>query len=165
VVRSDVPDDIRRGIQKRADEMGETGEGKMISYGQGAWNNMKAKAEAMRGRWVEKGTNRMEVKGVHRIAGRWYVRGYAPKAKTRRRAPSTRMAWWKVKACSRQGDNTVEKGEVRRRIVEHQKRELASQGYWMDDENLELRRERMWRLHVDRTEAMVHVYPYGHTGR
>jgi hypothetical protein len=152
VLRSDVPDDIRREIQKRADEKGETGEGKMTSYGQGPWNNMKAKAEAMRGWWVEKGTNRMEVKGVHRIAGKWYVRGYAytPKAKTRRCAPSTRMVWWKVKACSRQGDNTVEKGEVSRRIVEQKIRELASQDYWMIDENLKLRSEWMWRLHVDR---------------
>ena len=122
---------------------------------------MKAKAEAMRGWWVEKGTNRMEVKGVHRISGKWYVRGYAPKAKTRRCAPSTRMVWWKVKACSRQGDNTVEKGEVSRRIVEQQKRELASQDYWMDDENLKLRNEWMWRRHVDREEAMMHVYSDG----
>ena len=122
---------------------------------------MKAKAEAMRGWWVEKGTNRMEVKGVHRISGKWYVRGYAPKAKTRRCAPSTRMVWWKVKACSRQGDNTVEKREVSRRIVEQQQKELASQDYWMDDENLELRSEWMWRRHVDREEAMVHVYSDG----
>ena len=61
-------------MQKRADERGETGEEKMRSYMyvciQGPWNNMKAKAEAMRGWWVEKGTNRMEVKGVHRISGK-----------------------------------------------------------------------------------------------
>jgi hypothetical protein len=124
-VRSDVPGDIRREIQKRADEMGEPGEGKMMSYVQGPWNNMKAKAEAMREWWVEKGTNRMEVKGVHRISGKWYVRGHAPKAKTRRCAPSTRVVWWKVNACSRQGDITVEKREASRRIVEQQKRELA----------------------------------------
>jgi hypothetical protein len=160
-VRSDVPEDIRREIQKRADEMEETGEGKTRLYVQGPWNNMKAKAEAMRGWWVEKGTDRMEVKGVHRISGKWYVRGYAPKAKTRRCAPSTRVVWWKVKACSRQGDNTVEKGEVSRRIVEQQKGELASQDYWMDDENLKLRSEWMWRRHVDRKEAMMHVYSDG----
>ena len=71
------------------------------------------------------------------------------------------MVWWKVKACSRQGDNTVEKGEVSRRIVEQQKRELASQDYWMDDENLKLRNEGMWRRHVDRKEAMMHVYSDG----
>jgi hypothetical protein len=48
---------------------------------------MKAKASAMTSAmkdwWVEKGAERMEVRGVYRGVGKWYAVGYAPKARTR----------------------------------------------------------------------------------
>jgi hypothetical protein len=124
MVRSNVPDDMRQAIKTTYAESVEAG-GKEETgiFGRGAWRSMKAKASVMKGWWVEKGTGRMEVRRVYRRAGKWYVMGYAPKARTRRCAPSTRLVWWKVKACNRHGGNTVETGGVRQSATEDDTKE------------------------------------------
>jgi hypothetical protein len=83
IVKSDVPEDMRQVIKTRYAESVEAEKEETSIFGRGAWGSTKAKASGMKGWWVYKGTDRMEVRRVYRGTGKWHIMGYAPKGENK----------------------------------------------------------------------------------